>query len=201
MNGTEVPLPGRASNRREPIPARRSIDGDDLDEGCQKMSAQGTVAVGVDGSDCSRTALEFAFDEAVRRGAAVRVVSAVPEAEYWATEYGMSPSLLAELSASVEKVAQDMVDEVVRERGGSAAEVPVEIRTVGGSPAHVLVSQARDTDLLVVGHRGRGGFGSALLGSVGLQCVLHASVPVAVVRPALHPAPLSDARDMAQARV
>jgi hypothetical protein len=132
MNGTEVPLPGRASNRREPIPARRSIDGDDLDEGGQKMSAQGTVAVGVDGSDCSRTALEFAFDEAVRRGAAVRVVSAVPEAEYWATEYGMSPSLLAELSASVEKVAQDMVDEVVRERGGSAAEVPVEIRTVGG---------------------------------------------------------------------
>jgi nucleotide-binding universal stress UspA family protein len=44
------------------------------------------------------------------------------------------------------------------------------------------VDQSRDADLLVVGHRGRGGFGSAVLGSVGLQCVLHATVPVTVVR-------------------
>ena len=43
--------------------------------------------------------------------------------------------------------------------------------------------QSSDVDLLVVGHRGRGGFRSALLGSVGLQCVVHAYVPVTVVRP------------------
>jgi nucleotide-binding universal stress UspA family protein len=59
------------------------------------MSTQGTIVVGVDGSDCSRTALEFALEEAVRRQAALRVVSALPEAEYWATASGMSPSLSA----------------------------------------------------------------------------------------------------------
>ena len=67
------------------------------------MRTQGTIVVGVDGSDCSRTALEFALDEAVLRGAGVRVVAAAPEAD-WATSYGMSPSLLEDLAADLEKM-------------------------------------------------------------------------------------------------
>jgi nucleotide-binding universal stress UspA family protein len=148
------------------------------------MSARGTVVVGVDGSDCSRAALEFAFDEAVRRRAAVRVVLALPEFDHWATPYVVSPAMHDELSADLEEVGRDMVDTVVGERGGAVAEVPVEVRAVSGTPGHALVTEAADADLLVVGHRGRGGLTSALLGSVGLQCVLHASVPVTVVRPA-----------------
>jgi nucleotide-binding universal stress UspA family protein len=147
------------------------------------MSTQATIVVGVDGSECSGTALEFALDEAVRWRAALRVVAALPEAEYWATASGLSPSLLDDLSADAEKAARDMVDAVVRKRGGDLADVPVEVRALSGLPGHVLVDQSRDADLLVVGHRGRGGFRSAVLGSVGLQCVLHAEVPVTVVRP------------------
>jgi nucleotide-binding universal stress UspA family protein len=147
------------------------------------MTSQGSIVVGVDGSDCSRAALEFALDEAVLRGATVRVVTALPEAGDWAASYGMSPSLSEELKADVEKTAQKMVDQVVRERGGSVADVPVQVRAVLGAPGGVLVDQSRDADMLVVGHRGRGGFRSAVLGSVGLQCVLHASVPVTVIRP------------------
>jgi hypothetical protein len=64
----------------------------------------------------------------------------------------------------------------------------------------VLVSESRDADLLVVGHRGRGAFHSTMLGSVGLQCVLHASVPVTVVRAAPHPVAPDDDRDTARAR-
>ena len=152
------------------------------------MSRQGTIVVGVDGSDCSRTALEFALDEAVLRGAGVRVVAAAPEADYWATSYGLSPSLLDEITADLEKAAQAMVDEVVRRRGGVVAEVPVSVSVLGGAPGRVLVDQSRDADLLVVGHRGRGGIRSAVLGSVGLQCVLHATVPVTVIRPVEQPA-------------
>ena len=152
------------------------------------MSTQGTIVVGVDGSDCSRAALEFALDEAVLRGAGVRVVAAAPEADYWATSYGLSPSLLDEITADLEKSAQAMVDEVVRRRGDVVAEVPVSVSVLGGAPGRVLVDQSRDADMLVVGHRGRGGIRSAVLGSVGLQCVLHATVPVMVIRPVKQPA-------------
>jgi len=62
--------------------------------------------------------------------------------------------------------------------------VPVTIEATTGAPGPVLVDAARGADLLVLGHRGRGVMRSALLGSVGLYCVLHASCPVTIVRQA-----------------
>jgi len=73
------------------------------------MSTREKVVVGIDGSDGSRAALEFAMDEAARRGAAVRVVWAIPETGYWAASYGMSPTLVGELGADLEKVGRQMV--------------------------------------------------------------------------------------------
>ena len=61
--------------------------------------------------------------------------------------------------------------------------VPTELVTLPGPAAKALIDQSRDADLLVLGHRGRGGFKSAVLGSVGLHCVLHATCPVTIVRP------------------
>ena len=158
------------------------------------MSGQATIVVGVDGSDCSRDALRFALEEAARRGAAVRMVWAVPEIEYWPTSFGASPLLFRTLCAESEKSARQMLDSIP-ERGGALADVPVDLRTVGGLPAEVLVSQAEDADLLVVGHRGRGAFRSAVLGSVGLHCLLHSPIPVTVVRPRTQPAPTRAGRD------
>jgi nucleotide-binding universal stress UspA family protein len=150
------------------------------------MSAPHTIVVGVDGSDCSRSALEFALKDAARRGAAVRVVRALPDTDDWAAVYSLPPAFLEDLTGRFAKEAHDVVEAAVREGGSALAHVPVQVDVLRGSPADVLVSRARDADLLVVGHRGLGGFRSATLGSVGLQCVLHASVPVTVVRPAPH---------------
>jgi len=61
--------------------------------------------------------------------------------------------------------------------------VSVDVEAVAGGPAPVLRDAAEGADLLVLGHRGRGAFCSAALGSVGLQCVLHATCPVTIVRP------------------
>jgi nucleotide-binding universal stress UspA family protein len=49
-------------------------------------------------------------------------------------------------------------------------------------PSAALVRLSRGADLLVIGSRGLGGFRGLLLGSVGQQCVHHATCPVLIVR-------------------
>jgi nucleotide-binding universal stress UspA family protein len=143
----------------------------------------GTV-VGIDGTPGSRPVLEHALHDAARRGARLRVVAVVPLPGYWVATYGMGvvpPS--AEVVAEMRADAQGMVDEVVAAHAGLLTRVPVSVVAVVGAPAQVLLAEAQDADLLMLGDRGRGALASAVLGSVGLHCVLHAACAVTIVRP------------------
>ena len=62
--------------------------------------------------------------------------------------------------------------------------VEVRQQVLRGHPATVLLEQAKDADLLVVGSHGHGGFVGALLGSMSQRCTHYASCPVVVVRSA-----------------
>jgi nucleotide-binding universal stress UspA family protein len=158
------------------------------------VSNEGLIVVGVDGSEPAREALEFALQEAARRSARVRAVIAFHGLESVPVAYGMASGMVVppsteELREDAERTIEQAVAEVTADAQGAAASVPVEVRVVEGQAAKVLREQAAGADLLVVGHRGRGGFASVCLGSVGLQCVLHAAGPVTVVRPASAAAP------------
>ncbi len=72
--------------------------------------------------------------------------------------------------------------EIIKEVGGPQPDVPISPLVSEGHAAEVLLREAKDADLLVVGSRGRGGFASAIVGSVSLQCVLNAHCPVLVLR-------------------
>jgi nucleotide-binding universal stress UspA family protein len=142
-----------------------------------------SIVVGVDGSPGSRYALEFALDEAARRQIPLRVISAVALPEFWAASYPMYiPPPPNDIVGEAHKATQSYVDDVVAARGG-AGDVAVIVEARAGRPGEILVEAADGAELLVVGHRGRGSVASALLGSVGLYCVLHACCPVTVVRP------------------
>jgi nucleotide-binding universal stress UspA family protein len=52
-----------------------------------------------------------------------------------------------------------------------------------GRPAHSLLVQTREAQLVVVGSRGRGGVRGMLIGSTSQALLHHSSCPVAVVRP------------------
>jgi len=157
------------------------------------MDERARVVVGVDGSAGARTALEFALQDAARRDAVLDVVSVAVTSEYWPIGIGMASSGVAvptreQVVDAVQREAEQLVTDVVGERNATAARMDVRVRAVPGPPAATLIQQAQGADLLVVGHRGRGGFASATLGSVSLQCVLHATCPVTVVRPSPQPA-------------
>ena len=141
------------------------------------------IVVGVDGSPGSEAALRFALADAARRGARLVVLAVAAVPEYWAMAYGMTAPLpLPEILDGVRAMAQREVDELRAAQPDLAGRVPITVEAVEGAPAEVLVDRAAGADLLVVGHRGRGTVLSAVLGSVGLRCVLHASCPVTVVR-------------------
>ncbi|MFE2914854.1 universal stress protein [Kitasatospora indigofera] len=133
------------------------------------------IVVGVDGSPASEQALRWAVGQARLTGDPVDAVIC------WAlpTVYGRAPmSVDRELGRAAGKVLDQVVDHAL---GGVRA---AEVRTtaVPGNAAEVLVDRSQGAGLLVVGNRGRGGFGAALLGSVSQYCAQHAPCPVAVIR-------------------
>jgi nucleotide-binding universal stress UspA family protein len=146
------------------------------------MTANGRIVVGVDASPASREALGWAVDEAAHRGWRVEAVHvwSYPPLSY-------APGIIAapvfahdDLEAAAVAELDEAVDEVLAATDGS---VKVGRVVAEGGAAQNLIERAHGADLLVVGHRGRGGFRDLLLGSVAHQCAAHAPCPVVVVRP------------------
>jgi nucleotide-binding universal stress UspA family protein len=135
------------------------------------------VVVGIDGSRGSDEALRFAAEEALLRGATLEVVSVWDPAT--AVSFGgpFVPSF--DLHEEVARQAQTLLDETLA-RVALDPGLTVVKRVLSGHPADVLVAEAAEADLLVVGSRGHGGFASLLLGSVGQQVAHHARCPVIV---------------------
>jgi nucleotide-binding universal stress UspA family protein len=145
------------------------------------MTSSNTVVVGVDGSEPSSRALRYAVEEAHRRAARLLVVTAFEPPEYWDVVYGGPATFdTREMARGVERRTQTMIDEVLAD---DPAPPPVELRIVPCSAVQALLAASNGMTVLVLGHRGLGGMASALVGSVGLQCVLHATCPVTVVPP------------------
>lgn len=144
------------------------------------------VVVGVDGSAGSLEALVAAIEEAARLGAVVDAVTTYQYTDQW-TDLGslMVPSVEV-IHAQLEDVARAQLDTALREAAerGIAPAPEVRIEVAEGAPGEVLTRRSQDADLLVVGSRGRGAFRALLLGSVALDCAIHAACPVMVVHPA-----------------
>ena len=87
------------------------------------------------------------------------------------------------LATAVLEEARRFVDEATMPLPATLREVPLEVRVRAGIPAPVLAEAAGDAALLVVGHRGRGLVGRAVLGSTALRVLSLAPCPVVVARP------------------
>jgi nucleotide-binding universal stress UspA family protein len=143
------------------------------------------VVVGVDGSAGSLEALTAAIEEAARLGATVDAVTTYQSAEDRTDLESMLVPSVEAIRSRLGDVVREQLDAALTEvaRRGIAPVPEVRIGVVEGAPGEVLTRRARGADLLVVGCRGRGAFRALLLGSIALDCVIHAPCPVMVVHP------------------
>ncbi|MDH6521416.1 nucleotide-binding universal stress UspA family protein [Streptomyces sp. SAI-208] len=118
------------------------------------------VVVGVDGSLIAVRALDWAAEEAERRGAALHIVYAVPDRDE------AEPVL-----ASAEARMRD-----------HHPRLTVTTASAQGSAVRALARESEGADLTVVGTRGLGRFTGAVFGSVSLRLAAHTHGPLLVVR-------------------
>ena len=138
----------------------------------------GRIVVGVDGSQPSQAALEWAVAEAFLSGAEVEVVHAWSYPPMTYVTGLVPPPVFAQ--ANLAAKARSVVDDACKPLAG--VDVTLTRIVEEGPPARCLVERAAGADLLVVGSRGHGGLPGLLLGSVSQQCAQHAPCPVVIVR-------------------
>ena len=136
------------------------------------------VVAGVDGSQESLRAVEWAALAAHRHHAPLRIVSAP----------AMPPRMRAR-NAVPQTVADQLSGEsarALREAVTRAEEVSsrllIDAEVVEAPPALAVTLSGTGALMLVVGARGAGGFAQMLLGSVSRYAAMHATCPVIVVR-------------------
>ncbi len=138
------------------------------------------IVVGVDDSAGGRAALEHALRQGAIRGAGVEVVGAFALPDFWSGQavpgWATGPSV-----EEVRDAVFTQIEQIVAAARADLGDAVVRVRAIRGNAAAALLEAAHKAQLLVVGNRGHGGFASMVLGSVSLQCVLHAHCPVTVV--------------------
>ncbi|WP_306191494.1 MULTISPECIES: universal stress protein [unclassified Streptomyces] len=135
------------------------------------------LVVGVDGSEPSLRAVDWAADEAALRQVPLRVVYASLWERYEHT------ALARELGKPDEHVRAQVVVEAAALRARARQDgLTVVGAALPEEPEYTLVREGREACALVVGTRGRSGVAGLLLGSVSLFVAAHADCPVVVVR-------------------
>ena len=149
------------------------------------------VVVGVDGTESSVHAAEWAADHAHLEGLPLVVLNAVDdsavEATAWAGVTWVLPTPLERLMTTAQQLVQEATDHVAARH----PDVEIHPLPVHGEVRRTLVEVSRDASTVVLGSRGRGPVGSAVLGSVGAHLTRHAHCPVVVCRPG-HPGLVHD---------
>lgn len=134
------------------------------------------IVVGVDGSGPSKAALAWAVRQARLTGAVVDAVIA------WEIPLTVRTPWPLTWSTDFRELAGHLLADAIADVPAAAGGAEIRPQVIEGSAARVLLDAAAGADLLVIGNRGHAGFVEALLGSVGQECVHHATCPVVIIR-------------------
>ena len=136
------------------------------------------VVVGVDGSEESLRAVEWAALEARRHSSPLRIVSApalVPRMH-------ASSASPEEIACALRGIAAQALDAAITRSEEVAPGLPLTTGLLSGPPPLAVAESGAEASMLVVGARGAGGFAAMVLGSVSRYVASRAPCPVVVVR-------------------
>jgi nucleotide-binding universal stress UspA family protein len=144
-----------------------------------------TVTIAIDGSPDASAAFRFFSALPLSSTLTARLLGVVQPLGHYPSSAPdvISPALSSALRQYEDGLREELqapLAEAARVLGGRIARV--DKRTPAGLPADVIVRDATDADLVVVGARGLGPLKRVLLGSVSENVLGHASCPVLVVR-------------------
>ncbi|MDA3146113.1 universal stress protein [Leucobacter sp. UCMA 4100] len=136
------------------------------------------VVVGIDGSEPAQAAIDYAAEEASRRGVSLSAVYAwmpplTPGLEYLWSE---------ELIESQRQAAEEAIAIGVSGLSTRYPDLEIQREIVQAAPVSALLQIAENAELLVVGSRGRGSISRLLLGSVSHGVLQALPCPVIVTR-------------------
>ncbi|GAB2940266.1 universal stress protein [Streptomyces sundarbansensis] len=138
---------------------------------------QAPLVVGVDGSDSSLQAVDWAADEAALHGTPLRLVYA----SLWERYEGAVPT--GGLERPEGRILAENILGAAAERARLRVPTPaVSTDILAEDPTGALLREGASASALVVGSRGRGQLASVLLGSVSLVVAARSVCPVVVVR-------------------
>lgn len=152
-------------------------DTDDLDR-------TGPVVVGIDGSEISAKATEWAFAEASARDATLIAVHTWMDPQVQAAAAGIA--LTDEDWKQLEEQQLETLSERLAGFSDRYPDVTVERFVTRDRAVRALVEKAQNAQIVVVGSHGRGGFTGMVLGSTSRALLQAAPCPVMVVRPESH---------------
>ncbi|WP_240134616.1 universal stress protein [Streptomyces sp. MUM 178J] len=132
------------------------------------------ITAGVDGSDESLDAADWAADEAARRGLPLRLLHA------WLWQPLDLP--IAQDRDAQAQWAQGVVTDAETRVRARRPELSVSAGVVSDTAVAALLAAAEESEMLVIGSRGHGALVGFLVGSYGQQVIASAKRPVVAVR-------------------
>lgn len=141
------------------------------------MSANDVILVGVDGSEESLGAVNWAADRAQKSNSSLHILCAYSLPSFTAASLDGGYAVLDD--QAIKEGAQAVLDQAVEAAKRDGLKITSSLEP--GDPASVLVDMSRDVSMVVVGTRGGGGFADQLLGTVSSALPAHSHCPTVVV--------------------
>ncbi|MDQ2685127.1 MAG: universal stress protein [Thermoproteota archaeon] len=148
------------------------------------------ILVGIDGSEYSRNAVNYALDLTSKYNSDLFLLAIVPSKVHHGDSSGVfgmvAPSYFEEYKKEADKWFEEIIDHI----NGNETSIDIkskvksEVITTPFSTAASILNYAeeRDVDLIVIGTRGKSGLKKMLLGSVATDVVTYSYCPVMVVK-------------------